>query len=227
MTFSYRGTFIVPLRRHNIRWALLHSFVYWPAPYPCVPRLWPVLWIWIFFFRPVGHSEWVAFITYRDEINSLQIQLSSTQAGPGRTVKQEQEEISPNHVQRLNLSSVVGQSLYTHLPISYSRSLFECTRFKTFYGCRCQDISIVRGESSFQFLHFRTLPIGTLKGCTKLKSRSGSNWSVIVLYWCGTSILIIRVRAAIFLPQSVAKGPICVLSCRKDLVLLNLARYIL
>ena len=31
--------------------------------------------------------------------------LSRTQAGPGRTVKQEQEEISPNHV-RINLISV-------------------------------------------------------------------------------------------------------------------------
>ena len=45
--------------------------------------------------------------TYRDENLSLQILLSMTQAGPGRTVKQEQEEISPNHVQRLNLISVV------------------------------------------------------------------------------------------------------------------------
>ena len=44
--------------------------------------------------------------TYRDEIYSLQILLSRTQAGPGRAVKQEQEEISPNHVQRLNLISV-------------------------------------------------------------------------------------------------------------------------
>ena len=43
---------------------------------------------------------------YRDEIYSLQILLSRTQAGPGRTVKQEQEEISPNHVQRINLISV-------------------------------------------------------------------------------------------------------------------------
>ena len=33
--------------------------------------------------------------------------LSRTHAGPGRTVKQEQEEISPNHVQRLNLISVL------------------------------------------------------------------------------------------------------------------------
>ena len=45
---------------------------------------------------------------YRDEIYSLQILLSRTQAGPGRgrTVKQEQEEISPDPVQKINLISV-------------------------------------------------------------------------------------------------------------------------
>ena len=43
---------------------------------------------------------------YRDEIYSLQILLSRTQAGQGRTVKQGQEEISPNHVQRFNLISI-------------------------------------------------------------------------------------------------------------------------
>ena len=43
---------------------------------------------------------------YRDEIYYMQILLSRTQAGPGRTVKKEQEEISPNHVQRINLISV-------------------------------------------------------------------------------------------------------------------------
>ena len=43
---------------------------------------------------------------YREEIYSLQILLRRTQAGPGRTGKQEQEEISPNHVQRINLPSV-------------------------------------------------------------------------------------------------------------------------
>ena len=46
------------------------------------------------------------FGIYRDEIYSLQILLSRTQAGPGRTVKREQEEISPNHVQIINLISV-------------------------------------------------------------------------------------------------------------------------
>ena len=45
---------------------------------------------------------------YRDEINSLQIQLSMTQAGPGRAVKEQQEQNSPNHVQRINLISVHG-----------------------------------------------------------------------------------------------------------------------
>ena len=44
---------------------------------------------------------------YRDEIYSLQIVLSRTQARPGRTVKQGQEEISPNHVRRINLISVL------------------------------------------------------------------------------------------------------------------------
>ena len=44
--------------------------------------------------------------TYRDEIYPLQNLLSRTQAEPGRTVKKEQEEISPNHVQRINLISV-------------------------------------------------------------------------------------------------------------------------
>ena len=43
---------------------------------------------------------------YRAEKKSLQILLSSTQAGPVRKVKQEQEEISRNHVPRLFLGSV-------------------------------------------------------------------------------------------------------------------------
>ena len=61
---------------------------------------------------------------YRDEIYSLQIVLSRTQAGPGRKVKQEQEEISPNHVQRLILISVDGdealqnsQHLFLHFEL--------------------------------------------------------------------------------------------------------------
>ena len=38
-------------------------------------------------------------VLYRDRLKGVQILLSSTQAGPGRTVKQQQEEISRNHVQ--------------------------------------------------------------------------------------------------------------------------------
>ena len=44
---------------------------------------------------------------YRAEKKSLQILLSSTQAGPGRKVKQEQEEISRNHLPSFEPISVV------------------------------------------------------------------------------------------------------------------------
>ena len=47
---------------------------------------------------------------YRAEKKSLKILLSSTQAGPCRKVKQEQEEISRNHVPRLFLGSVYVRS---------------------------------------------------------------------------------------------------------------------
>ena len=45
-------------------------------------------------------------LVYRAEKKSWQILLSSTQTGPGRKVKQEQEKISRNHVPRLFLGSV-------------------------------------------------------------------------------------------------------------------------
>ena len=44
--------------------------------------------------------------TYRDRLKGVHILLSSSQAGSGRKVKQEQEEISRNHVPRLFLGSV-------------------------------------------------------------------------------------------------------------------------
>ena len=53
----------------------------------------------------------IIFIKYRDEIYSLQNLLSRTQAGPGRTVMKEQEQISPNHVQRINLISVTPKRM--------------------------------------------------------------------------------------------------------------------
>ena len=56
-----------------------------------------------------SEQEWIEVITYftghryhtstyRDELKGMPIVLSTTQAGPGKTVKLEQEEISPNHV---------------------------------------------------------------------------------------------------------------------------------
>ena len=56
---------------------------------------------------PVSCDNCISRSLYRDEIYSLQILLSRTQAGPGRTVTQEQEEISPNNVQRIDLISVL------------------------------------------------------------------------------------------------------------------------
>ena len=44
--------------------------------------------------------------SFRGENKGLFVLLSRTQTGPGRTVKQEQEEISRNHVPRLFLGSV-------------------------------------------------------------------------------------------------------------------------
>ena len=41
----------------------------------------------------------------------MQILLSNSQSGPGRTVKQEQEEISRNHVQAFIPGSVVDMTL--------------------------------------------------------------------------------------------------------------------
>ena len=56
-----------------------------------------------------GSLSWrdlMFYYMYRAEKKSLQILLSRTQAGPGRKVKQVQEEISRNHVPRFFLSSV-------------------------------------------------------------------------------------------------------------------------
>ena len=47
--------------------------------------------------------EW---ILYRGGNKGLYVLLSRTQAGPGRTVKEEQEEISRNHVQTFISPSV-------------------------------------------------------------------------------------------------------------------------
>ena len=50
-------------------------------------------------------------VIYRARNKSMQILLSNSQAGSGRTVKQEQEEISRNHVQAFIPGSVVDMTL--------------------------------------------------------------------------------------------------------------------
>ena len=54
-------------------------------------------------------------LLYRDRLKGVQILLSNSQAGPGRKVKQEQEEMSRNHVQRLFSSSVQSGAVYHSL----------------------------------------------------------------------------------------------------------------
>ena len=44
---------------------------------------------------------------YRDRLKGVQILLSRTQAGPGRTVMVEQEQTSRNHVQAFKPISVL------------------------------------------------------------------------------------------------------------------------
>ena len=65
---------------------------------------------------------------YRDEINSLQIQLSRTRAGPGRAVKEQQEQNSPNHVQRINVISVLLMSAKVTSKIDENSNIFRSPR---------------------------------------------------------------------------------------------------
>ena len=53
---------------------------------------------------------------YREPAKGLQILLSRTRAGPGRSVKEEQEEISPNHVQAIYGASVLVVSNFIQPP---------------------------------------------------------------------------------------------------------------
>ena len=66
---------------------------------------WSLFWTLLVFLRPKCVRPLIV-LEHRDEINSLQIQLSRTQAGPGRAVKEQQEQNSPYHVRRINLISV-------------------------------------------------------------------------------------------------------------------------
>ena len=59
-------------------------------------REWKMYPLWCCF--RLMDSYWFGHVSTEMRFYSLQILLSRTQAGPGRTVKQEQEEIAPNHV---------------------------------------------------------------------------------------------------------------------------------
>ena len=63
---------------------------------------------------------------YRVEKKSLQILLSRTQAGPGKTVKQELEEISRNHMPRLFLSSVSKKRVNINGCLTLNPGTVEC-----------------------------------------------------------------------------------------------------
>ena len=63
---------------------------------------------------------------YRAEKKSLQILLSSTQAGPGRIVKQEQDKISRNHVPRPFVISVHLHGLHASPSVLEAAILCSC-----------------------------------------------------------------------------------------------------
>ena len=72
-----------------------------------ITAIYPYVVLIVFFFRAVtleGMSAGVVHlfkpkVLYRDRLKGVQNLLSNSQAGPGRKVKQEQEEISRNRVQ--------------------------------------------------------------------------------------------------------------------------------
>ena len=62
---------------------------------------------------------------YRARNKGMQILLSNSQAGPGRTVKQEQEEIAHNHVQAFIPGSVQGWAKEWSLGCVNSRPVYR------------------------------------------------------------------------------------------------------
>ena len=80
---------------------------------------------------------------YRDEINSLQMQLSRTQTGPARAVKEQQEQNSPNHVQRINLISVVRYAEGEELADIH---LLHCVRRSHYSEYRLLDTRLLVGS---------------------------------------------------------------------------------
>ena len=58
------------------------------------------------------------FSTYRGANKGLNVLLSRTQAGPGRTFKQEQEDISRNHIPRLYFPLCILPSFLPEVSVS-------------------------------------------------------------------------------------------------------------
>ena len=100
--FDATISFIDALTALKLAFEIMHECMLYPHQ---SESSWHLHWVgeWV---ASVSEESYSLFHHYRDEIYSLQILLSRTQAGPGRTVKQEQEEISLNHVKRINLISV-------------------------------------------------------------------------------------------------------------------------
>ena len=75
----------------------------WDGPHP----LWNIqhrltlltLIVSFLFLLQVSYSDLIQKVDHKERLKGVHILLSNSQAGPGKAVKQEQEEISCNHVQ--------------------------------------------------------------------------------------------------------------------------------
>ena len=69
--------------------------------------------------------------TYRGVNKGLHVLLSNSQAWPGSTVKQEQEEISRNHVHTFSGCSVVGRfANFLNCLVAISQGDIDCARLR-------------------------------------------------------------------------------------------------
>ena len=118
-------TIVILLQFHNFHlWPRRHSM----GRIKCRTineLVWDPVWGILGFFWPTCNMQHPEFATdrtlYRGEIYSLQILLIRTQAGPGRAVKEQQEQNSPNHVQRINLPSVYNSCFAARQRLNYIR----------------------------------------------------------------------------------------------------------
>ena len=116
---------------------------------------------------------------YREPTKGLQILLSRTQAGPGLAVKEEQEEISPNHVQAIYGASVYNgkKSNLKCSPVTHDKSSKFYSMFGIVMKCHskihifkdCLYLTVVgRIENSNR---------NSIKICRKLETQNSSQFS--------------------------------------------------